>query len=47
MPNTLPALDEPARLAWVAERAQRAGLARVHPVAAITLGLAGDGRFVI
>lgn len=41
MPNTVPALDEPARLAWVAERARRAGLARVHPVAAISVGLEG------
>ncbi|MEO6463047.1 MAG: amidohydrolase family protein, partial [Candidatus Eisenbacteria bacterium] len=37
MPNTSPALDEPGRLYLVAERARRAGLARVHPVAAITL----------
>jgi dihydroorotase len=41
MPNTQPALDEPARLLWVADRALRAGLARVHPVAAITVGLDG------
>ncbi len=41
MPNTQPALDEPARLAWVAERARRTAHCRVHPVAAITLGLAG------
>jgi dihydroorotase len=41
MPNTVPAIDEPARLAWVAERARRTGLARVHPVAAITVGLEG------
>jgi dihydroorotase len=39
MPNTVPALDEPARIVWVLERARRTGLARVHPVAAITLGL--------
>jgi dihydroorotase len=42
MPNTRPALDEPGRLYLVAERARRAGLARVHPVAAITQGLAGE-----
>ena len=42
MPNTSPALDEPARLAWVMERAARVGLARVHPVAAITPGLLGE-----
>jgi dihydroorotase len=42
MPNTSPALDEPGRLYYVAERARRTGLARVHPVAAITPGLAGE-----
>ncbi len=42
MPNTSPALDEPGRLYLVAERARRAGLARVYPVAAITVGLAGE-----
>jgi dihydroorotase len=42
MPNTVPALDEPARLAWVKERARQTGLARVHPVAAITVGLGGE-----
>ena len=42
MPNTVPALDEPARIVWVLERARRTGLARVHPVAAITLGLLGE-----
>ena len=42
MPNTSPPLDEPGRLYLVAERARRAGLARVHPVAAITHGLAGE-----
>ena len=42
MPNTVPALDEPGRLGLVAERARRAGLARVHPIAAITPGLAGE-----
>jgi dihydroorotase len=42
MPNTQPAIDEPARLLWVRERAAQAGLARVHPVAAITPGLMGE-----
>ena len=42
MPNTHPALDEPGRLYLVRERAREAGLARVHPVAAITPGLAGE-----
>jgi dihydroorotase len=41
MPNTHPPLDEPARVLWVKDRALRAGLARVHPVAAITIGLDG------
>ena len=41
MPNTSPALDEPARILWVLDRARRTGLARVHPVAAITVGLEG------
>jgi len=43
MPNTAPVLDEPARIAWVLERARKVGVARVHPVAAITLGLGGEG----
>jgi dihydroorotase len=42
MPNTVPPLDEPGRLHYVAEKARRAGLARVLPVAAITRGLAGE-----
>ena len=42
MPNTVPALDEPGRLRWVVERAAQVGLARVHPIAAITPGLAGE-----
>jgi len=42
MPNTAPVLDEPARIAWVLERARKVGAARVHPVAAITLGLQGE-----
>jgi dihydroorotase len=42
MPNTAPVLDEPARLSWVLERARKHGAARVHPVAAITVGLAGE-----
>ncbi len=42
MPNTVPVLDEPGRLRWVLERAAHTGLARVHPVAAITPGLLGE-----
>jgi dihydroorotase len=41
MPNTEPALDSPALIAEVLRLARAAGLARVHPVAAITRGRAG------
>jgi dihydroorotase len=41
MPNTSPVLDEQARIAWVLERAKNAS-ARVHPIAAITIGLLGE-----
>jgi len=36
MPNTHPALDTPELVRWVIESAERAGLARVYPIAAIT-----------
>ena len=36
MPNTRPALDTPDLVRWVIEGAERAGLSRVYPVAAIT-----------
>jgi dihydroorotase len=42
MPNTDPAIDEPARLAWVAARARDAGAARVRVIAAITVGRRGE-----
>ncbi|MCL2588731.1 MAG: dihydroorotase [Oscillospiraceae bacterium] len=41
MPNTKPVLDTPEQLAYVAARSQEAA-ARVLPVAAVTLGLAGE-----
>lgn len=41
MPNTEPALDSPALIAEVLRLATAAGLARVHPVAAVTRGRAG------
>ncbi len=41
MPNTEPALDSPALVAEVRRLAERAGLARVYPIAAITRGRAG------
>ncbi len=42
MPNTEPALDSPALIAEVLRLAERAGLARVYPIAAITRGRAGQ-----
>ena len=36
MPNTVPAIDTPAVIAEIAQRAQAAGFARVYPVGAIT-----------
>jgi dihydroorotase len=41
MPNTEPALDSPALIAEVRRLAERAGLARIYPIAAITRGRAG------
>jgi len=41
MPNTTPALDEPARITYVLERARQAVLCEVGPVAAITRGRRG------
>jgi len=42
MPNTNPPLDSVAQLAFVAERAREADGARVFPVAAATVGRAGE-----
>ena len=41
MPNTHPALDTPELVRWVTQSAERAGLARVYPIAAITHGREG------
>ena len=42
MPNTQPALDTPALIAEVKRLAESAGLARVHPIAAITRNREGQ-----
>jgi dihydroorotase len=41
MPNTNPAIDTPAVIAEIAQRADAAGFARVYPVGAITKGREG------
>ncbi|MDQ4034949.1 MAG: dihydroorotase [Chloroflexota bacterium] len=41
MPNTEPPLDEPARIAWVVERARETPC-RVRVIGAVTVGRAGD-----
>lgn len=42
MPNTRPVLDSPVTLAYVAQRAAAAGRCQVYPVAAVTVGQAGE-----
>ncbi|MBV8639492.1 MAG: dihydroorotase [Candidatus Eremiobacteraeota bacterium] len=42
MPNTNPALDEPATLADLEQRIAREGVVRVYPIAAITRGRKGE-----
>ncbi|MEZ6189764.1 MAG: dihydroorotase [Phycisphaerales bacterium] len=42
MPNTQPALDDDSRIEFVYRQAQRAGLANVFPVGAITKGRKGE-----
>jgi dihydroorotase len=42
MPNTQPVLDTPAQVEWVLARARAAGHCRVHPIAAVTVGQAGE-----
>lgn len=42
MPNTKPPNDNPAVTTFIIEKAQREGHCMVHPVAAITRGLAGE-----
>ena len=41
MPNTTPAIDEPAIVEYVARRARENSIVNVHPMAAITKGLGG------
>ena len=41
MPNTLPAADSVETISYIRDKAKRAGLAKVYPVAAISLNLAG------
>ena len=42
MPNTVPALDDDGRIEFVYRQAQRAGLANVYPVGAVTKRRAGE-----
>ncbi len=42
MPNTSPVVDSPAWVEWVLQRAAAAGHARVHPIAAVTMGQLGE-----
>ena len=42
MPNTDPPIDDPAAVGFVRAEGLRAGYARVHPVGAISVGLAGE-----
>ena len=42
MPNTNPAIDTPAVVRQIVERAESVGYARVYPVASLTRAMAGD-----
>jgi dihydroorotase len=42
MPNTRPVNDRPESVRWQIERAREIGLARVYPIAAVTLGSHGE-----
>jgi dihydroorotase len=42
MPNTQPPIDDQSGVRFIREQSAAAGLARVHPVAAITLGRRGE-----
>ncbi len=42
MPNTSPAADSPATIAWIREKAAREAVINVFPTGAITKGLAGE-----
>jgi dihydroorotase len=43
MPNTDPAMDDPASVGWVAAEGRKAQAARVYPVGCISVGRAGEG----
>jgi dihydroorotase len=42
MPNTQPVIDNRAWVAWVRQRAREVARCRVHPIAAVTVGQAGE-----
>jgi dihydroorotase len=42
MPDTHPVNDDPSVTAFIRERAERAGMARVYPIGAVSRGLAGE-----
>lgn len=42
MPDTHPVNDDPSVTAFIRERAERAGMARVYPIGAVSQGLAGE-----
>lgn len=42
MPNTEPAMDDPAAVGWVAAEGRRARAARVYPLGCISVGRAGE-----
>ena len=42
MPNTVPVVDSPAWVEWVRHRTGNAAHARVHPIAAVTVGQKGE-----
>ncbi len=42
MPNTSPAVDSPATIGWIKERARREAVVNVFPTGALTRGLAGE-----
>ncbi|MBF0123916.1 MAG: dihydroorotase [Magnetococcales bacterium] len=42
MPNTRPVVDDVSIVGYILQQAQRAGLARVYPIGAITQGLQGE-----
>ncbi len=42
MPNTNPAIDTAAVVSYIVQQSEKAGFARVHPIAAATRGMEGD-----